>query len=309
MRTLIIPCGGNTYIDGKPQYLNRHPNGKLLIERCMEGICPESFDRIIAVILRQDADAYEADRLLLEEFSDKYPFEVVILPQRTSGPADTVYYGITQGHIQGSIIVKDVDNYVKIPTDKIATDNFVAGLDLNHWDRDIHNLRNKSFLILNEQGNLLDVIEKQFKSDVISLGLYGFKSAEDFISAYTKLNDSGYPIDRLYLSHVISYLIGYSGKIFQYVPATAFENWSDDRHWKDLQADYALRFLNLDNEWDRQKLLSLQQHGATFVGFSAKDRQGAELSLRTLEQAGIHFLDVIYNCPWSQTRIVMDKEM
>ena len=306
MRTLIIPCGGNTYIDGQPQYLNRHPNGKLLFERCMEGIYPERFDRIIAVILQQDVDAYAADQKLIEEFSGKYPLEIIMLPQRTSGPADTVYYGITQGDVQGTIVVKDVDNYVRISTEQIATDNFVAGLDLNRWNRDIHNLRNKSFLILNEQGSLLDVIEKQFKSDVISLGLYGFKNAEDFKNAYTKLNNSGYPIDRLYLSHVISYLIGFSGKVFQYVPATAFENWSDDRHWKDLQADYALRFLDLDDIWNSQKLLSLQQHGATFIGFTAKNRQDANTAIQALEQAGIHLMDVIYNCPWSQTRIIMD---
>ena len=35
MSTLIIPCVGRKFIDGKPQYIVRHPNGKLLLERSM----------------------------------------------------------------------------------------------------------------------------------------------------------------------------------------------------------------------------------------------------------------------------------
>ena len=58
-------------------------------------------------------------------------------------------------------MVKDVDNYLKIKN--VPHGNFVAGLDLNTWERDVHNLRNKSFLILNEQGNLLDIIEKKVR--------------------------------------------------------------------------------------------------------------------------------------------------
>ena len=41
-------------------------------------------------------------------------------------------------------MVKDVDNYLK--TEEVPQGNFVAGSYLNTWERDIHNLRNKSFL-------------------------------------------------------------------------------------------------------------------------------------------------------------------
>ena len=38
MSTLIVPCVGRKIMNGIPQYLNRHPNGKLLIERSIEGV-------------------------------------------------------------------------------------------------------------------------------------------------------------------------------------------------------------------------------------------------------------------------------
>lgn len=308
MRTLIIPCGGRKFIDGKPLYIARHPNGKLLIEWCMAGICPEGFDRILAVLLQEDIDAFGADRIILDELGEKYPIEVVTLPAQTPGPADTVYQAIQQADVRGAVVIKDVDNHVRVPQEQTAQGNFVAGLDLNLWERDIHNLRNKSFLILNEQGNLLDVIEKQFKSDVICLGLYGFKRAEDFLRAYQKLNDPSYPISRLYLSHVISYLIGYSGKVFRYVAATEFENWSDKRHWNMMQQDYGLYFIDLDHELNSRKLRALQNRGAAFVGYTVEDEVQAMQKKAALEAEGIRLLNVVSGCPWSKVRKVLDSE-
>lgn len=308
MRTLIIPCGGRKLLDGKPLYLARHPNGKLLIEWCMAGICPESFDRILVVLLQEDVDDFGADRIILDELMGKYSVEVVILPAQTPGPADTVYQAIRLADVHGAVVVKDVDNHVRVPRELIAQGNFVAGLDLNLWERDIHNLRNKSFLILNEQGNLLDVIEKQFKSDVICLGLYGFKWAEDFVGAYRKLNDPSYPISKLYLSHVISYLIGYSGKVFRYVAATEFENWSDERHWNDIQKDHALYFVDLDRTTDFRKLLALQSRGAVFVGYTVKDARQGERATQALAEEGIRLLSVVCDCPWSNVKQILSSD-
>ena len=43
MSTLIVPCMGRKLANGIPQYLNRHPNGKLLIERSIEGVYTDRF--------------------------------------------------------------------------------------------------------------------------------------------------------------------------------------------------------------------------------------------------------------------------
>lgn len=308
-RTLIIPCGGRKNLCEKPRYLTRHPNGMLLLEWCMAGICPQSFDRIIAVLLQSDVDMYSADKVLMRELEKEYPLEVVVLPKETAGPADTVYQAITTAKVTGPVVVKDVDNHVLVPSECIVWGNFVAGLDLNLWERDIHNLRSKSFLLLNEQGNLLDIIEKQIRSDVICLGLYGFKRAEDFVDAYHKLNDASYPITKLYVSHIISYLIGYYGTVFRYVASAAFEDWSDKRHWSELQNNRAMYFLDLDGVNAVGKLQELQKRGANFVGYTVKDKIAGKQVVETLKMGGISLLEVIYNCPWSGVKRILETNM
>ena len=181
MKTLIIPCAGKKIVNNQPQYLATHPLGSMMLSVCFSGIRPEAFDRICVTILHEDNTVYNARKRIEDELGTQFPIEVLELDKQTSGPAETVYETIKQKRVTGEFVVKDADNYVRI--DELPAGNFIAGLDLNTWPHDIHNLRNKSFLILNEQKNILDVIEKQFRSDVICLGLYGFSSAERYIKA------------------------------------------------------------------------------------------------------------------------------
>ena len=175
-----------------------------------------------------------------------------------------------------------------------------------------------TILILFE--NLLDIIEKKVRSDVICLGLYGFNKAEDFVKAYEKLNDASYPISKLYISHVISYLIGYSGRVFHYIAVSEYENWGDERLWKDMQRDYTLYFIDLDNilgkngilsEQNRKKLSVLQKRGASFIGYTVKDEEYKISALNVLQSAGLQFIKIIYGCPYSEVKeiIASDDEL
>lgn len=314
MSTLIIPCLGRRIVNEVPQYLHRHPQGKLLIERSIEGIFSREYEKVLIVLLEEDVEKYGADTIIREELH-KYPVEIVTLKYMTSGPAETIYNAILKANITGSVVVKDVDNYLKI--ENVPHGNFVAGLDLNTWDRDIHNLRNKSFLILNEQGNLLDIIEKKVRSDVICLGLYGFNKAEDFVKAFRKLNDVSYPISKLYLSHVISYLIGYKGRVFHYISVIEYENWGDERLWKDMQRDYTLYFIDLDNilgrdgilsESNKNKLAVLQKRGASFIGYTVENEEYKISALKVLQQEGLRFIKIIYGCPYSEVKEIIASE-
>ena len=310
MSTLIVPCVGRKLINGIPRYLNRHPNGKLLLERSIEGVYAGCYQRVLVVLLKDDVERFHADEVIRRELK-RYPIELVALEEMTSGPAETVYRAICAAAVTGAVVIKDADNYLK--TRETPQGNFVAGLDLNTWDRDVHNLREKSFLIVNEQGNLLDIIEKQVRSDVICLGLYGFRKAEDFIMAYRQLNDGTYPITKLYVSHIISYLIGYSGRVFRYAPSGEYESWGDERHWKDLQRDHALFFVDLDHVTEDgalsaeriEKLRSLRNRGATFIGFTVADEERMRPALQQLREAGVELLRVIPNCPYSERREII----
>ena len=316
MSTLIVPCLGRRLVNGIPQYVGRLPNGKLLVERCIEGISSSLYSRLLIAILREDEERYQAGSIILSELKG-YPAEAIYFDKMTSGPAETVYEVLTKADVTGPVIIKDSDNYLKMAEQPRG--NFIAGLDLNTWNRDIHNLRNKSFLIVNEQKNILDIIEKQVRSDVICLGLYGFQRSKDFITAYEHLNNPSYPITRLYVSHVISYLIGYSGQVFHYVPCTEYENWGDERLWLEMQEDYSHYFLNLDHLFDGSESVSkeeicrnirlLQDRGASFIGYSVKDRDQDIEAVEVFRSKDINLASIVRNCPWSENVLVIHSGM
>lgn len=307
MKTLIIPCAGGGLINGRPKYLSKHPDGTLLVRKCMQGIPEEIFNRIVITILKKDEE-YGAEELIKEAYCDVENVDVVILPEETSGPAETIYQTIRIANISGEIVIKDSDNFLQV--EQIKHGNFAAGLDLNEWNKDVHNLRNKSFLVLNEQKQILDVYEKQFKSDVISLGLYGFAEVSDFVFAYERLNDQSYPIKKLYVSHIISYLIGYSQKVFHYIPCLEYENWGNEKVWKDVQKDYGTYFVDLDSivldKNNIELLKELQLRGATFVGFTAQDINKKQDYINLFNDYCIQFIDIVCNCSYSNIKMILN---
>lgn len=311
MSTLIIPCLGRKIVNGLPQYLNFHPNGKLLIEYSIDGINKFQYDKILIVLLQEDDEKYDAISIIREKMKE-LPLDFLLIDKMTSGPAETVYFAIKNKDLDGQIVVKDVDNYLKI--EDTYEGNFVAGLDLNTWNQDLYNLRDNSFLIVNEQKNILDIIEKKIKSDVICLGLYGFRYAKDFVKAYDRLNDYSYPISKLYISHVISYLIGYSNCVFHYVNSLIYESWGNEREWLDMQKKYTLYFINIDklickenllHEYNINKLKKLQDKGASFVGYTVKNKEHKEDVLKIIEASGLKFIKIVYECPYSERQEII----
>lgn len=307
MRTLIIPCAGRSTIDNVPKYLAMHPEGKYLFEKCIEGINSKKYTRIIYTILKQDAEVYMSEELIKSKLSG-YPVEVCVLDNFTSGPAETVYFTLMQMHVQGSFVVKDSDNYVQV--NDYVYENFVAGLDLMKYEKDIYNIRNKSFIILNEQKQILDILEKQLRSDTICLGMYGFHSVEDYIFAYNRLNDKNYKIKKLYISHVISYLIGYSGKVFYYIPAVEYENWGNARDWNRVKRLYATYFINADGiEFDnidtQNALKILSENGAKMIFYTEENDSNLE---RKICMSDINCIGYVKNCNRSEIKSIINTK-
>lgn len=309
MKTLIIPCAGGDYLNGVPRYLAVHPDGKILVRKCIDGLGMDLFDRIIIPIVKSDDESFNAEASIREAFADQQHMEVIKLPEYTSGPAETIYRTVISAGVTGSVAIKDSDNYLRPMEMKCG--NFIAGLNLNEWDSDVYNLRNKSFLILNEQKQILDVFEKQLKSDVISVGLYGFAEASDFLFAYERLNDKSYPMSRLYISHIISYLIGYSQKVFYYAPCVEYENWGSSKEWNDVQKKYATYFVELDSlQMDAdtvQRLRKIQSSGAVLIGFTARSHEVGKSIRKSFAESGLHFSDIVCNCGFSNIKKILDS--
>ncbi len=312
MKTLIVPCAGIRKIHDIPLYLNKYPDGNLLAIKCIEGIYPEEYDRIIYVVLADVEKKFNVTKIL-KKFIDNV--EVVILNKVTNGPAETIYQTLKKANINGEFVVRDSHAYVKIK-DKMAG-NFIAGLDLSKYDNLIDNLRDKSFIKLNEQNQVLDIVEKQICSNIISVGVYGFANSEEYISTYEHLANSKYPIEKLYLSHIISYLIGYYSIIFRCVEVTEYEDWSTLNMWNLIQKKKSTLFLDFDVLCNNKipiddnilnKLSELCKQGAKINLFTYQKEIDSKHLLEYFRKNNVYINNIIKNCNYSEMKQIISTE-
>ncbi len=312
MRTLIIPCAGGRTIDGVPAYIKRHPDGKFLLSKCMEGLDLSRIRDILVVIPENEERQFSVTEQIRREPGLGDRVKVQVLSRATMGAAETVYMAIKATGLTGSVLIKDCNNTIHI--DGMPDGNFVAGLDLAAYKRDIHNLRYMSFLILNEQKQILDIVEKQIRAECICVGLYGFKDTRDFMFAYERLSDASYGIRQLYISHVISYLIGYQGRLFHYLAVDRYEDWRDEKSWLDIQNQYGNYFLSLDSilpdvcniDKFAGAVNQLVSNGARVYALTSRRKEEAvDPTYRLLEENGAQ---MIFGCTGSAKKVFLDKE-
>lgn len=221
MATLIIPCASPSK-EQLPLIIDKGPDGRYWIQYCVDNIVFELFDRVIVTLLKEDVVRWNCQAVLSSVLDST--IEYCILDKQTNGPADTVYQTIIKMEISGAIVIKDSDCSIQVDTLPVG-DDFVVGIDVESLPDDVPRLKDKSFIVLNEQFRIIDIAEKQLKSNIISLGLSGFSDAADFQRACNALSSPSYDIVNVYISYCISYLIGSDDSIFTYVDALSFQNW------------------------------------------------------------------------------------
>lgn len=224
MNTLIIPCAGRNFINNQPKWSLKCSNNEYLLSKCIKALSIENFDRIIVTLLIEDLKYCS-----IKELKRTIPsmVEFFLLEKQTLGPAETVYKTIIDKKVNGQIFIKDIDIIFPFPFSK---GNFISGIHLLNYESDLTNVRNKSFITRNEKDVVMDIIEKNVKSDIISIGLYGFADSLDFIQSYEILLKS-FPNEKLYVSHIITYLIGVESRIFNYVEIESYELFETDKDY------------------------------------------------------------------------------
>lgn len=248
MATLIVPCAGKStrFAGMKPKWMLTHPDGKFMVQKAIEGLPLHKFDRIIITVVKEHVQKYDADIFLeqLFDLKNNKKIEVLILDDFTSCQAETVYQTLVHKKVEGPFVVKDSDNHVKIADYPSA--DFIVGLDINTSDQEIRRLKSKSFLIVNEQGIVTDIIEKRIRSGIICLGVYGFETPAKFGEAYKALSSNHGTAGEIFLSHVISFLIGNNKSIYSYVPTEEFEDWGTAEDWRITQNRHATYLVDID---------------------------------------------------------------
>lgn len=244
MRTLIIPCGGKSsrFPNMRPKWLLTHPDGLLMIQKAIGCVNLDSFDRVVIVILQHHIDKYDADLIVNQAFKGNEKINLCVLPEPTASASETVVNAIRRMNITGSITIKDSDNLVDfvIPA---ANANAVVGLSLRPNVK-IQNIQGKSFLRVNDQSLLIDIIEKKVVSDVICLGVYQFSDAGLFVSIYEELSKK--VKGEMFISHIVSYALRNCNTPFEFVEANNFQDWGTFKEWRTVQQSMKTYFVDYD---------------------------------------------------------------
>ena len=245
MKTLIIPCAGKSsrFPNMKPKWMLTHPDGKLMIQKAIEGINTDVFDRIIITILQYHIEKYDAELILKQVFEGNKKIEICVLENPTKSASETVYLTIQKMNVNGAFVVKDSDNFVNVEIPK-ENKNFIVGYDL-HKHPKISNIPEKSFLIVNEQNITQDIIEKKIVSHIICLGIYGFDGTDEFKKTFEYLSKNGIE-NEMFISHIISYILSQKKALFEYIEARDYKDWGTLNEWVLEQKKYRTYFIDVD---------------------------------------------------------------
>ncbi len=326
MNTLIVPCAGKSshFPNMKPKWMLTHPDGNLMIQKSLSGLNLEIFDRIVITIVKPHCDEYDAHIILGQAFENNKKVELCILDDFTKSASETIYLTLKKMNIEGHFVIKDSDNYVKTELpDKIK--NYVIGCNLNDYP-EISNVFAKSFLILNEQNMIQDIIEKKVVSNIISVGVYAFENAEVFKNTYLELigkNIQG----ELFISHIISYLLSKHNIIFEALMAEGYEDWGTIKEWQKVQEKHRTYFIDLDGviykncgkygktNWSNntvflenniEKIKELQSKGGQIIITTSRSEEYRNELEKTLKEIGIEYSAILMGLNHSARVVIND---
>ncbi len=196
--SLIVPlCADRPEYEKNMPYLFQFTSeGTSLCIKSILGLNPYKFKNIYFTILEKHDQKYYLSILLRLQFK-KLGLEnahVIVLKHTTSSQAETIYETIKQAQIQESIFIKDADCYFE---GDFTLTNGIAIYPLDKLD--IVNPKNKSYVQLDDQFYITNIIERKIISRFFNAGGYIFEDANVFCQYYNKLST----LKPLYMSHIV----------------------------------------------------------------------------------------------------------
>lgn len=252
---VVIPCAGKSsrFPNLRPKYLLTDYSGKLMIERVVEDYLDKA--SITIVILQEHESEFGVISKLTELFGNHV--KVKILPELTTGPAESIYKAIESIRTDDNLLVRDSDSFFK-HGDIEGNSVFVAKLS------DYPNLENvsqKSFAIANNQEVVLSLVEKRVVSENICVGGYQFESLYDYRKAFKKLKEK-MDDKEIYVSHVIDFLIS-GGAVFNLSFVDEYVDVGTSKDWFRFN-DKPTFFCDIDGVLLKSKLSYEESHEAIY---------------------------------------------
>ena len=224
--SLIVPISADKleYENTLPYVFGFASDGTSLCIKAILGLDLNRFNNIYFTILEKHDQRYYLSVLLKLQFKKLglCNAHVVVLKNSTSSQAETVYRTIKEKNITGGIFVKDADGYFMCD---LVESNGIAVYPLDRLD--VVNPCNKSYVALDDQFYITNIIEKKIISRHFNAGGYLFEDATVFCSYYEKLK----VYTPLFMSHIVYSML--LDKIpFRPIMATDYHDWGTYKMYK-----------------------------------------------------------------------------
>lgn len=296
---VIVPAAGlSTRFPGmRPKYTLTDFDGRMMIERA---IAPYIGRHHVTVgVLYEHHSEFPIDTFLYNKYGTKN-IKVVVLKERTAGPADTVRQILNLGDFDFDsnrpLFIKDCDSFF----DHEESDgNYVCTSNIAEHEI-LKRLASKSFVRANDQHIITDIIEKQVVSDKFCVGGYKFESTKLFYETYNRLNITG--MQEIFVSHVIQACLE-QGEIFLNRPVSNYIDVGTAEDWHEHN-DLSVVFCDIDGTlveaqpradfgkpWkplpkNVERILALSQKGHQIIFTTARPQDQQPNLEKQLEQLG-----------------------
>ena len=219
--TLIVPIAADKpeYAHNIPYVFNFANDGILLCIKSIQGLDLAKFDAIYFVLLKKLDKKYGLSELLQMQFKrlNLHKAKITLLKEPTKSQAETIYECINQEHIKGSIFIKDPDGYF---SSDFTNTNGIVVYPLDKLET--VNPHNKSYVQLNDQFYITNIIEKKIISRYFNAGGYLFEDTQVFCKYYRTIANS----TPLYMSHIV-YAMLLDNIVFRPFFANDYTDWGD----------------------------------------------------------------------------------
>lgn len=316
---IILPAAGlSTRFPGtRPKYLLYDYTGTLMLKRSLESYLGKY--PITVGILAEHDEKFHASEFIRNELGDAV--NIVVLPARTAGPADTVYQIIKNSNINlfSEIFIKDCDSFFN---HEYSEGNYVCVSKMSDHDV-LKRISAKSFVVANEQNIVQNIIEKSVVSDTFCVGGYKFESAQLFVDTFERLERSN--IAEIFVSHIIQDCL-YNKHIFEtksvteYVDVGTLSDWTEYNNKPVIFCDidgtlikaqakhgpnsYTSPYTPLTNNVSR--VLALQSQGCQLIFTTARPDRARSITFDMLTELGFKDFTLIMNLNNSARVLIND---
>jgi len=316
---LIVPAAGQSsrFPNVRPKWMLTHPNGNLMLAEAVRG---EEIDGVIVGLLAAHVERYQCLDGVVRQFrrlglDDK--LKIVVLDKPTQSQPETVAKAIEMERLRGPICIKDSDNYFRL---RLLPRNFVSVVDLNSVG--LINPSNKSYVMVNDNNLVTNIVEKRAISNLFCSGAYGFEDAEQFRDYYLRLREHA----SLYISHLIYQMI-LDEKAFSTAICSDYVDWGTLKDWNRYKSKYATLFVDFDGtlvcssgeffhpQWGETEgiaeniraLNRLYDTGKVqIILTTCRPEEAREITLAQIEKEGIKYHQILFGLHHAKRIVIND---